>query len=154
MDRRVFLKASLTTAQLGLLVATGLMIPRILLAEWPSDAFHAETLDGAMKGLLGSAETQETDQIHIKTPDPAENGAVVPIDVRSDIPDTEAIFLFGSKNPAPALAAFELTPEIDPGISCRVKLGGTGDLVVVVRARGGLYSARAPVEVVAGGCGA
>jgi sulfur-oxidizing protein SoxY len=152
MDRRIFIKASLATAQIGALAAAGLLAPRALLGEWPSDAFHAETLDDAVSGLIGNMQSEESDKISIKTPDPAENGAVVPIDVRSDIPDTEAIYLFGAKNPFPALASFELTPEIDPGISCRVKLGASGDLVAVVRAGGQFFSARVPVEVVAGGC--
>jgi sulfur-oxidizing protein SoxY len=153
MDRRIFLKASLATAQIGILAAAGMLTPRTLLAEWPAGAFHAETLESAMSGLLGTLDTEESDLIDIKVPEPAENGAVVPVDVRSDIPSTKTIYLFGAKNPAPTLAAFELTPEIEPTISCRVKLGATGDLVAVVRAGGRLYSARKPVEVVAGGCG-
>jgi sulfur-oxidizing protein SoxY len=154
VNRRIFLNASLAATQVGMLAAAGLIRPGTLLAQWPRDAFHAEDLDSAMNRLLGSTQTEASDRIHIKTPDPAENGAVVPVDVRSDIPDTEAIYLFGAKNPTPALAEFALTPAVDPSISCRVKLGATGDLVVVVRAGGRLYSARRPVEVVAGGCGA
>ena len=154
MDRRIFLEASLASAQIAVFAASGLLAPRTLLAQWPSDAFHAETLDGAMSRLLGTVDVEASDKIGIQTPDPAENGAVVPVDVRSDIPDTDAIYLFGAKNPTPALAAFELTPEIAPDISCRVKLGATGDLLAVIRANGRFYSARRAVEVVAGGCGA
>lgn len=154
MDRRIFLKASLSCTQIGILAAAGLIAPRSLLAQWPADAFHSETLEDAMHRLLGSASVEASDQIRIKTPDPAENGAVVPVDVRSDIPGTEAIFIFGAKNPTPAIAAFELTDEITPEISCRVKLGATGDIVAVVRAGGRLFAARRPVEVAAGGCGA
>jgi len=154
MDRRNFLRASLASAQLGVLAAAGLLRPQTLLAQWPVNAFHAETLDGAMSRLLGTVDIEESDQIGIETPHPAENGAVVPVDVHSDVPNTDAIYLFGAKNPTPALAAFDLTPAIAPNISCRVKLGATGDLVAVVRADGRFYSARKSVEVVAGGCGA
>ena len=154
MDRRIFLEASLASAQIAVLAASGLLAPRTLLAAMAVDAFHADTLDGAMSRLLGTIDVEDSDQVEVTTPEPAENGAVVPVDVRSDIPDTDAIYLFGAKNPTPALAAFELTPEIAPDISCRVKLGATGDLLAVIRANGRFYSARRAVEVVAGGCGA
>jgi sulfur-oxidizing protein SoxY len=154
VDRRLFLRASLATTQIGMLAAAGLLLPRKVLAAWPSNAFNAETLDEAMSELLGATGAEESDKIDIRAPEPAENGAVVPVDVRSHIPDTEAIYLFGAKNPAPALAEFELSPEIESSISCRVKLAGTGDLIAVVRAGGRLYRAHRSVDVVAGGCGA
>jgi sulfur-oxidizing protein SoxY len=154
MDRRIFLKASLTAGEVGLLAAAGLLAPRLLLAQWPTAAFHAETLDAAMAGLVGTADAEPSDQIRIGAPEPAENGAIVPLEIRSDLPETEAIYLFGAKNPFPAIAEFAITAQIEPYVSCRVKLGATGDLVVVVRAGGRLFSTRRAVEVVAGGCGA
>jgi sulfur-oxidizing protein SoxY len=154
MDRRIFLKASLTAGEIGLLAAAGLISPRLLLADWPHAAFHAETLEAAMGGLVGTTDAEPSDQIQIGATDPAENGAVVPVEIRSDLPDTQAIYLFGAKNPFPAIAEFIITPEIDPFVSCRVKLAATGDLVVVVRAGDRLFSARKAVQVVAGGCGA
>ena len=107
----------------------------------------------AMSGLLGSGEITPSDQIEIDTNEIAENGSVVPIEVRSAIPDTQAISLFASKNPFPALAEFTLTPDVDPVISCRIKLAETGEVIVVVAAGGKLYSAKRPVKVTAGGCG-
>lgn len=153
MKRRLFLKASATTAEITLLAGAGLLSPLAAVANWPKDTFHAETLSAAMSGLLGDAEIVPSDQIKIDTKDIAENGAVVPIDVSSALPDTQTICLFASKNRAPALAEFLLTPEVDPTISCRVKLAETGEVIAVVSAGGRLYSARRSVKVTAGGCG-
>jgi len=153
MKRRLFLKASLATGEIALLAGAGLLTPLQALASWPTDAFHADSLSAAMSGLLGSGEITPSDQIEIDTNEIAENGSVVPIEVRSAIPDTQAISLFASKNPFPALAEFTLTPDVDPVISCRIKLAETGEVIVVVAAGGKLYSAKRPVKVTAGGCG-
>ena len=58
MQRRAFLRAALTTAQLSLLVASGLM-PRRVLADWPADAFHAESLPDAERVLFGAQQIVE-----------------------------------------------------------------------------------------------
>ena len=153
MQRRLLLKASLAAGEIAVLAGAGLLVPLGALAAWPKAAFHADSLEKAMSGLLGTTEIIPSDQIKIETKDIAENGAVVPLEVRSAIPDTRAIYLFSSKNPAPALAEFNLTPEVDPLVVCRVKLAETGDLIAVVSTGGGFYSARKRVKVTAGGCG-
>jgi sulfur-oxidizing protein SoxY len=105
-----------------------------------------------MQGLLGSAKPISSDLIDISTPELAENGANVPVEIKTAIPNSEVIYLFAEKNPFPAVAEFMLSPEVESFVSCRVKLAETGYLVVVVRADGRLFSARKPVTVVTGGC--
>lgn len=151
MQRRSFLGAALTTAQLSLLVASGLM-PRRVLADWPADAFHAESLPDAERMLFGDRAIEDTDKISIEAPDIAENGRKVPVEVRFELPGADILVLLSEKNPFPLLARAHLTPEIAANLSLRVKMGGTGDLVAIVQADGRLYRTRRAVKVTAGGC--
>ena len=55
MKRRLFLKASLATGAIGMVMGTGLLTPRAVLAAWNSAAFKAETVADALKEGMGSA---------------------------------------------------------------------------------------------------
>ncbi|MEA3273984.1 MAG: thiosulfate oxidation carrier protein SoxY [Pseudomonadota bacterium] len=153
MERRCFLQAGLATAELSLLLASGL-VPTRVLAEWPSDAFHAGNMAEIERILFGDAQIEDTDQITIDAPDIAENGAKVPVDVRVQLPGAESLVLLSEKNPFPLLAQAHFTPEVESDLSVRVKMGDTGNLVAIVEADGKLYRAVRAVKVAAGGCGA
>ena len=152
MDRRLFLTRSIDTARLAALAAAGLLVPMRVQADWPAAGFNAKKLQPAMQGLLGSEDIQPSDQIELLTKEIAENGSSVPVAVNSKLANTEAIYLFAEKNPAPALAEFMFTNKVDAHVSCRIKLGESGNLIVVVRAGGKLYSKQGFVKVTAGGC--
>ena len=79
MKRRTFLKGSIATGAVGVAVGAGLLTPQMVLAAWPKAAFESTTVDDALTGLFGSKDHTGSDQIKIKAPDIAENGAVVPI---------------------------------------------------------------------------
>jgi sulfur-oxidizing protein SoxY len=152
IDRRCFLQAAIGAAQLGLLLTLGLT-PRRILANWPAKGFHAETLADAERLLFGDAAIRDSDHIRISAPDVAENGANVPVEVRITLENPRTLFLFSEKNPYPLLARARLTAALDPVLSLRVKMAGSGDLVAVVETDGGYYRSRVPVEVTTGGCG-
>jgi hypothetical protein len=59
---------------------------------------------GALKGWVPEAPAEHKD-LMIKVPDIAENGAVVPVDVTSNIPNTISIAILVDKNPFPLTAA-------------------------------------------------
>ena len=105
-----------------------------------------------MQGLLGSDNIQPSDPIELLARDIAENGSSVPVALNSKLADTEAIYLFAEKNPAPALAEFLFTSKVDAHVSCRIKLGESGNLIMVDRAGSKLYSKRRFIKVTAGGC--
>jgi sulfur-oxidizing protein SoxY len=152
MHRRTLLQAAVTAGQLSLMLAAGL-IPRRLLAEWPADAFQAEVLADAERLLFGDRTAEDSDQIIIDAPDIAENGRNVPIEVRTSLPGTNTVTLLSDTNPFPLLARARFTQKVAPRVSLRVKLGGTGNLIALVEADGGLYRATRAVKVTAGGCG-
>jgi len=153
VKRRLFLKGSLAGGAVGVAVGAGLLAPQsVLAAAWPAAGFEAKKVPDAVKGALGSATTEASDKITVKAPDIAENGAVVPVTVSTDLA-AESIAVIAEKNPTPLLAVFEMGPGAEGYVSTRIKMGKTGDVIAVVKAGGKLYSARKGVKVTIGGCG-
>ena len=153
MKRRIFLKGSLATGAAGMAVSAGLLTPRMVLAAWPKSAFEAKTVDDAVNGLFGSSTLTGSDQIKIKAPDIAENGAVVPISVTTDIAGVESISVIVEKNASPLTASFVLGTGTEGYVSTRIKMGKTSSVIAVVKAGDKLHSAGKEVKVTIGGCG-
>jgi len=152
IKRRTFIKGSFATGALAMAASAGLLKPTQVLAAWPENAFSAKNLDDAIKALLGSNELTESD-INIKAPEIAENGAVVPISISSNLTDVESINIFVSKNPQPLVCSFELKGNVDTFVSTRIKMGETSDIVAIIRSQDKLFSAKKTVKVTIGGCG-
>ena len=152
-NRRSFIKSSAAVGAFGVAVSAGLITPRAVMAAWPKAAFAATDVDSAIKGAFGESATTTSADIKLKAPEIAENGAVVPITVTSNIAGTESISLLISNNPTPLTATFNLGKGAEGFVSTRVKMSKTSDLVVVVKANGKLYSAKKEVKVTIGGCG-
>jgi len=153
MKRRIFLKGSLATGAIGMAVSTGLLTPRISLAAWSKEAFEATDVNGALNGLFGSSELAGSDNIKIKAPDIAENGAVVPVSVTTDISGASSISIIAEKNANPLAASFDLGPGTEGYVSTRIKMGKTASVIAVVKADGKLHSTGKEVKVTIGGCG-
>lgn len=153
MKRRLFLKGSLAASAVGAAVGAGLLAPRVVLAEWNKDAFTAKQEGDAIKALLGVDATEQNDAISIKAPDIAENGAVVPITVSTELAGVQSITILASANPVPLIASFDLGPDAEAFISTRIKMGKTGDVVAIVKTADKVYANRKGVKVTIGGCG-
>jgi len=147
--RRTLLK---TTSALGLLVACGVLSARQALAAGGREAFNAKTLAEALAAVGGTP--ADSKDIVITAPDIAENGAVVPVAVMSNIPNTSEIYFLIEKNPTPLAAVFQLPADTLPAVQTRVKMGQSTNVVIVVKtADGKLYSASKETKVTLGGCG-
>jgi sulfur-oxidizing protein SoxY len=125
----------------------------MVLAAWPKAAFEATSVDAAVNGLFGSGSLTDSDQIKIKAPDIAENGAVVPITVETGISGAESISVIAEKNAQPLAASFVLGAGAEGYVSTRIKMGKTAKVVAVVKAGDKLHSAGKEVKVTIGGCG-
>jgi len=139
---------------LGLLAAFGaaLLKPGRALAAWNKGAFEAKTTADGMRAL-GVTNAEESKDIVIRAPDIAENGAVVPIDITSDIPGTTSISVFIEKNPSPYAGTFDVSQGAIPFVHLRVKIGESSPVRVVVAAGGKYYTSAKEVKVTIGGCG-
>ncbi|TXT24054.1 MAG: transmembrane protein [Gallionellaceae bacterium] len=151
--RRAFLKtagaagALLATAGVGLLKSG-----EVFAATWNKLAFSSNNMNDAMKNANYGGAVESKD-IVLKAPDIAENGAVVPVEVTSNIPGTTSIALFVEKNQYPMVADFELPSGTEPYISTRIKMSQTSNVRVAVRAGGKNYTQVKEVKVTIGGCG-
>jgi sulfur-oxidizing protein SoxY len=153
MKRRTILKGTVAAGAVGAAVGTGLLTPRMVMAAWPSAAFQADSADAALDALVGGHQMEGSDKISIRAPDIAENGAVVPVSVTTEIANPESISIVAEKNPTPLAASFLLGPGAEGFVSTRIKMGETSNVLAVVKADGKLYSAGKEVKVTIGGCG-
>ena len=146
-SKRIFLQGLAALSALAVL-------PRAALAAvWPKSAFSREAANEAMTELFGTDQTTPSDQITLRIPEIAENGAVVPITVSTTLGNVESISIVVKNNPRPLVASFEMLPGTLPEVSCRIKMGETSDVMGVVKTDTGLYSASKEVKVTIGGCG-
>ena len=150
LSRRTVLKGILATG--GIALGTT-VLPTAVMADWPKQAFEANTVDDVIKALFESQDVEESSKIKIITKKIAENGAVVPIEVMTDFSKVDSITIIGDKNPVPLIGQFNFFDNAEGYVKTRVKLSGTSNLVVVVKAEGKLYVARSAVKVTLGGCG-
>ena len=152
-NRRVLLKSTFAAGATGIAISAGLLTPKAVLAAWPKAAFEATDSNAALQASLGSSDASQSSDIKLKAPDIAENGAVVPITVTSDIANTEAISIIVAENATPLAATFNLGATTKGFVSTRIKMGKTSDVTAVVKAGGKLYSTSKNVKVTIGGCG-
>ena len=152
-NRRVLLKGTLAAGATGIAISAGLLTPKAALAAWPKAAFEAKDSKAALEASMGSSNMTESADIKLKAPDIAENGAVVPITVTSNIAGTEAISVVVAENATPLAATFNLGANTSGFVSTRIKMGKTSDVTAVVKAGGKLYSTSKNVKVTIGGCG-
>jgi sulfur-oxidizing protein SoxY len=136
---------------LGALAIT-LLKPFAALAAWNEGAFGAKTPQDALKGIEAANATPSKD-IVIEAPQIAENGAVVPIEITSNIPGTTWIAVVLEKNPFPLAAKFEFLDGALPYVKLNVKMAETSDVRVVASAAGKQHSATKEIKVTIGGCG-
>lgn len=151
-DRRHFLKTGGELSILGLLAAAGLTFPGPALAEWNRAAFESKSLPEVLKAL-GVTKANGSGEVQLVASDIAENGAVVPVQAVSKLPNTEQIAILIEKNPFILAALFDIGPETIPDVTTRIKMAQTSNVVVLVKAGGNFYSATKEIKVTLGGCG-
>jgi len=147
MQRRNFL-----TSLCGV-IATLLVMPLSVLAStWNKAAFETTKLGEAKKNL--EIEDEELSQdIQIVLPDVAENGAIVQVEVKSNISSTETISIWVEKNPTPLIAHFKFSNGAEPFVITRIKMAETSDVKVVVKAGMQYFTNSKNIVVLENGCG-
>jgi len=149
--RRLLLKAASSAGLVATAIAAGLLKPGRSLADWDSAAFSATRLTDALAAIGASSATTSLDVV-VKTPDTAENGAVVPVEVVTTLPDVESIAILAEKNPTPLIAQYTLS-DFDGMLTTRIKMRETAKVRAIVKAGGKFYTAAREVRITIGGCG-
>ncbi len=152
-SRRQTLQAAGGVGLYGALVAIGLLNPATVSAQaFDAAAFNAKTLADTLKAL-GAASPTESKDIVITAPDIAENGAVVPVSVKSNLAKTTQISLLVDKNPNLLAGTYDILAAAEPDVSMRIKMGQSSDVMALVKADGKYYMTKKEVKVTLGGCG-
>jgi len=154
MERRLFIKG------LGIIAATSVVVPSISLAADKKASATKMGIDKALAEITGAKAISKSSKVHLKAPEIAENGAVVPITIEVDSPMSDAdyikaIHVFATKNGNVRCANVMLTPANGKAFfSTRVKLGVSQDVMALVEtSKGEFFSASQNVKVTIGGCG-
>jgi sulfur-oxidizing protein SoxY len=136
----------------GALLLAALLKPVAALAAWNKAAFSSKSSADALKSL-GTPGAEASSGIVIEAPQIAENGAVVPVEITSNIPGTTSIAVLVDKNPYPLVGKFDFMDGALPYVKVNAKMGETSDVRVVATAGGKHYQATKEIKVTIGGCG-
>ena len=139
------------TALVGLMASAGL-ITKAEAATWNKAAFEAKTIADVEK-VLGASGIQESDQLSLRAPDIAENGAVVPVGIQSDLEGITEAAILVKENPSALAAMFMLPAGAKPNVTTRVKMGQTSDVIAMVKSGDKWLMATKEIKVTLGGCG-
>jgi len=153
LSRRKFIHNSVFYAITATTLAHSVLRAGNAYAAWPTLAYQSDNVDDVLKKLYGDVGVVASDDIRIKAPAIAENGAVVPVSVNSNIKDIESISILVEENPNPLVAQFNMVKNQRGYINTRIKMGKTSNIIAVVKSNGALYSAKQIVKVTIGGCG-
>jgi len=153
-ERREALRSGGALTLLTLVAAAGWLRPGEAAADvWNKAAFETHSLEETMKALGGGTPAASKDIVFFSTPDIAENGAVVPIGITSNVPKTESIAILIEKNPNMLAAVFDVPPGTEPTLSTRIKMQQTSNVYALVKADGKYHVASKEIKVTLGGCG-
>lgn len=155
MQRRSFIKSFMAVA------AVATVAPRVgFAADGKPVSPNAMAIKDAVQQITGGKGVSTSSKIHLKAPEIAENGAVVPVTVEVDSPMTpadhvKAIHIFATKNSNVRCVTAKLTPANGTAMfATRIKLGGTQEVMAVAElSNGSFISASQSVKVTIGGCG-
>lgn len=139
----------------SLLAATAAVLLKpwaALAALWNKEAFGAKSAADALKAI-GAGSAAPSQDILVEVPQIAENGAVVPVEITSNIAGTRSIAVLVDKNPFPLIAKFDFLEGALPFVKLNAKMGETSNLRVIAEAGGRHYVATKEVKVTIGGCG-
>ncbi len=151
--RRNFILKSVKYAAFFATATSSLFNSILAQAAWPANIFKQTQLDDTLNQLFGNQKFIKTDKIQVKIPRIAENGAVVPIIITSNLENIETLTILVEKNPATLVAQFTLADETEAYVSARIKMAKTSNVIVIVKAGENYYRKRKMVKVTIGGCG-
>lgn len=143
--------AVVSSSSLGTLFKTGVAEA----AEKP----EKENINDVLKKYFGDRKV-EMSHVKLKTPIIAENGAVVPVTIISDLPMekdnyVKKIYIFVDENYHPFTASAELSPANGKAsLALRIKMRKTSNVRAILETnKGRLYGAQKTIKVTIGGCG-
>lgn len=153
LDRRAFLEHSTSLSLTAFAWMAGLITPQMLRAAELEQAFAAKTAKQVIAVLADHFEIRPSENIHLKIPKVAENGAIVPLTITSSLDQIHSIAIVAEKNPIPLIGQFNFEKGTEPFIQARIKMAESSTVIVIANAGNHLFSKKKFVTVTVGGCG-
>lgn len=150
--RRGFLKTSGSAMVMAFAYGAGLIDAGSAQAAWDRATIGNAEFDKVMEDL-GVAQAVTSHQITLRCPELVENGSMVPLEIQSALPNSEAIAIMIDNNPFPLAAKFDLYGGAGGYVATRIRLAQSSMVRTIVRSRGQAYSVSKLVKVTVGGCG-
>lgn len=122
-------------------------------AFWPAEHFAAGEFNTHFAHLFANQSIIDSDDIEINLPEIAEDGAVVPITISSNLDQISKIYIWVEKNPTPLAAEFELSTAVSTYLTARIKMAESCNVVVIAQQGERLLRRQRWVKVMQGGCG-
>ena len=139
------------TAIFTLMASAGL-ITEAQAEEWNKAAFEGKSLDEVFKALGSTSTPEKSSLISMNAPDIAENGAVVPVSISSNL-KAQQIAILVEKNPSTLAAQFFIPAGTESFVSTRIKMAQTSNVFGLVKADGKWLMTSKEIKVTLGGCG-
>ena len=154
MKRRELLKSGIMLSVNAIVMSGFGFYSSKTFAAWPKRIFYTDTIESAIREITGqpSRELQISDRVKIDVDKIVEDGSTVPVTIVSELESTKTIYILSDKNPNPVIAEYQMTTEISPVISTRIKMGGSGNILALVETNNGYYHTSQSIKVTAGGC--
>ncbi|MFU8787554.1 MAG: thiosulfate oxidation carrier protein SoxY [Methylobacter sp.] len=148
-DRRTFIKKSVVLGGYSLVAASSLLNSSETNAAWPAET---DILQQTLKRLFKDQHIETSDKIDIQIAKMVGSGANVPITVTSTLNNVESIAILVEKNPISLAAKFELSPNLEPWVSARLKIAESSTVMAIVETDAGFYSAAEKIIISPGSC--
>ena len=133
-------------------VAVMVSLPGAVFAR-ATGAFSAGKTDKVVEALFGDLPIEENTDITFRLPDIAENGAVVPVTVATEIEGVTQIAIVIDENPNPLSAVFDIGETSVADVSTRIKIGKSSVARAYVKTGDKVFMSTREVKVTIGGCG-
>ncbi|MEO1329914.1 MAG: thiosulfate oxidation carrier protein SoxY [Pseudomonadota bacterium] len=135
----------------ALMAGFGAAAAAALPVTFATQAMAATAVDEAIAAFTGGAEVKEGG-VTLTTPEIAENGNTVPIEI--DAGDATDVLILADGNPSPGVATFHFGALAVGTASTRVRLATTQNVIAVAKlADGSFGKVERAVKVTIGGCG-
>ncbi|AEG00695.1 thiosulfate oxidation carrier protein SoxY [Methylomonas methanica] len=123
------------------------------LADWPEKHFSKGDFADSFQQLFGDRTIDYSEAIRLVLPEIAENGAVVPITISSDLADIQRLYIWVEKNPTPLAAEVTFDASLAVYLTARIKMAESCHVVVIAQQGEQLLRNQRWVKVMQGGCG-
>ncbi len=150
MNRRSFISSFL---KLAISTLTGYLTATSVNAARSQEHFAGGDFASRFQQLFAGQTITDTTDIHLELPAIAENGAVVPLTISSELEHIDHIFIWVEKNPTPLAADIQLSKHTLAYVTARIKMAESSNVIVIAKQGERLFRVQQWVDVMLGGCG-